>query len=56
MNKIINALVKVKILPRHFKALFDRLTKDGEAFVEADRLRLVTTSHYIVAQKKRMIL
>ncbi len=53
VNKIINALVKVKILPRHFKALFDRLTKDGEAFVEADRLRLVTTSHYIVAQKKK---
>jgi sterol 24-C-methyltransferase len=53
VNKIINALVKVKILPRHFKALFDRLTKDGEAFVEADRMRLVTTSHYIVAQKRK---
>lgn len=53
VNKIINALVGVKILPRHFKALFDRLTKDGEAFVEADRLRLVTTSHYIVAQKRK---
>ncbi|NNM43262.1 MAG: methyltransferase domain-containing protein [Chlamydiae bacterium] len=50
--KWINFLVKCKILPAHFKALFDRLTKDGEAFVEADRLRLVTTSYYIVGQKK----
>lgn len=49
---IIRFLVRYKILPRHFKVLFDRLTKDGEAFVEADRLRLVTTSYYIVAQKE----
>jgi len=51
-TKAIKFLVRWKILPAHFKALFDRLTKDGEAFVTADRLRLVTTSHYIVAQKK----
>jgi len=50
--KIISFLVKCKLLPAHFQPLFDRLTKDGEAFVEADRLRIVTTSHYIVAQKK----
>jgi|HubBroStandDraft_6_1064221.scaffolds.fasta_scaffold03842_7 sterol 24-C-methyltransferase len=43
--------MRCKILPRHFQLLFDRLRKDGEALVEADRLRLVTTSHYIVAQK-----
>lgn len=52
-TKIINFLVAAKLLPAHFKALFDRLTKDGQAFVEADRLRLVTTSYYIVAQKKK---
>jgi len=51
MNKLLNALVGCKLLPKHFKTLFDRLTQDGEAFVEADKLRLVTTSHYIVAQK-----
>lgn len=50
--KIISGLVKCKLLPSHFQAMFDRLTKDGEAFVEADRLRIVTTSHYIMAQKK----
>jgi sterol 24-C-methyltransferase len=52
INRAINFLVKCKILPNHFKLLFDRLTKDGDAFIEADRLGLVTTSHYILAQKK----
>jgi sterol 24-C-methyltransferase len=44
-------LVRFKILPAHFKPLFDRMTQDGKAFVEADRLRLVTSSHYVLAQK-----
>lgn len=52
VTRAIQFLVRYKLLPKHFKALFDRLTKDGEAFVEADRLKLVTTSYYIVAQKK----
>lgn len=51
LGRILRFCVACKILPRHFKELFDRLTKDGEAFVEADRKRLVTTSHYILAQK-----
>lgn len=53
VNRLIQTLVRWKILPKHFKALFDRLTQDGEAFIEADRMRLVTTSYYIVAQKKK---
>lgn len=52
VNRLINFFVACKVLPVHFKALFDRLTKDGEAFIEADRLGLVTTSHYIIAQKQ----
>ena len=51
VTRLIKFLVRWKLLPNHFNALFDRLTQDGQAFVEADRLRLVTTSHYIVAQK-----
>lgn len=51
LGKTINMLVKCKILPKHFNTLFERLSRGGEAFVEADRLRLVSTSHYIVAQK-----
>ena len=50
-TRLIKGAVKCKILPRHFQKLFDRLTLDGEAFVEADRKGLVTTCHYIVAQK-----
>ncbi len=53
MAKLIKTLVMCKILPNHFNILFDRLTKDGQAFVEADRMRLVTTSHYFLAQKAR---
>jgi sterol 24-C-methyltransferase len=52
VTALIEFLVRFKILPKHFKALFDRLTKDGEAFIEADRMGLVTTSHYMVAEKK----
>lgn len=51
IQKLIHFCVALKILPAHFRALFDRLTKDGEAFIEADRLGLVTTSHYILAEK-----
>lgn len=49
--RLIDALVRWRLLPVHFKLLLDRLTKDGAAFVEADRMRLVTTSYYIVARK-----
>jgi len=48
---VVNTLVCLRILPRHFKTLFDRLTKDGQAFVEGDRLGLFTTCHQIIAQK-----
>jgi len=51
LNRLINGCVKSKVLPPHFKLLFDRLTKDGQAFVEADRKGLVTTCHYFVGQK-----
>jgi len=48
---IINTLVLVKLLPQHFKILFDRLTQDGDAFIEGDRLGLFTTSYQTIAQK-----
>jgi sterol 24-C-methyltransferase len=50
-STLIELSVKCKVLPRHFKALFDRLTKDGDALIEADRAGLSTTSYYIVARK-----
>jgi len=48
---IINTLVACKVLPIHFKLLFDRLTKDGDAFIEADKLGIFTTSYQIIAEK-----
>lgn len=49
--KTAEILIRCKILPAHFSVLLERMTRDGEAFVEADRLRIVTSSHYVVAQK-----
>ncbi len=51
VQKLVHLLVKVRILPKHFAILFDRLTKDGDAFIEADRLGIITTSHQTIAQK-----
>jgi len=51
VTKAVDFLARYKLVPAHFKAIFDRLTKDGEAFVEADRLRIVTSSHYLLGQK-----
>jgi len=50
-QKIISCLVKLRLLPKHFSVLIERLTKDGEAFIEADRLGIVTTSFQTIAQK-----
>lgn len=51
MRHIILALVKMHVLPTHFKTLINRLCLDGEAFVQMDKMRLITTSYWIVAQK-----
>jgi len=53
-KKIINILVTCKLLPAHFNVLFERLTKHGEAFIEADSLGLVTTSFQTIAEKPRL--
>lgn len=52
MLNLVHFLVKVKILPVHFRTLLDRFTQDGEAFVEAEKNGLLTTSYYVVAEKK----
>ena len=53
LRRVLDALVAVRLLPRHFQVLFARLTKDGDAFVEADRLGLTTSSHQTIAEKPR---
>lgn len=47
------SLVRLGLLPAHFRTLFKRFTQDCDAFVEADRARLVTTSFHWVAEKPR---
>ncbi|QIW99758.1 hypothetical protein AMS68_005276 [Peltaster fructicola] len=51
MRKIILGLVKLHILPPHFKTLINRLCLDGQAFVKMDKMRLISTSYRIIAEK-----
>jgi len=48
---LVDKLTVFGLIPQHIKILVDRLTVGGESFVEADRLRLFTTSWQIVARK-----
>jgi len=51
VNSVVNFGVFIRILPPHFKMLFDRFSKDGCAFIEADKLRILTAGHEIIAVK-----
>ena len=51
LRQAILGFVKLRILPRHFKPLIDRLCLDGQAFVKMDKMRLSTTSYRIIAVK-----
>lgn len=48
---LIKGLVALRILPKHFVILFDRLRQDGAALREAESQGLVTTSYHLIAQK-----
>ncbi len=48
---IIDLLASLRVFPNHFKVLLARFTQDAQAFVEADRLKLCSTSHYTLSQK-----
>lgn len=45
------SLVRIGLLPTHFRTLFNRMTQDCDAFIEADRARLITTSYHWLAEK-----
>lgn len=47
------SFVRVGLLPTHFRTLFNRLTQDCDAFIEADRARLITTSYHWLAEKPK---
>ena len=52
LTRFVRGLVRCRILPRHFITLLERFIMDGQAFVEADKMRIMTTSYYMVAEKK----
>lgn len=51
MRQLILALVKLRVLPKHFKTLINRFCLDGPAFVKMDKMRLITTTYVVAAQK-----
>lgn len=51
LRRVILGLVKIKVLPPHFKTLINRLCLDGKAFVKLDEMRLTTTSYRFIAEK-----
>lgn len=51
VRQMILGLVRVHVLPKHFKTLINRLCLDGQAFVKMDRMRLISTSYRIIAEK-----
>lgn len=51
MRRAILGMVKMGMLPRHFKTLINRFCLDGQAFVKMDNMRLMSTSYRVVAQK-----
>ena len=51
MRRLVLGLVKVHALPPHFKTLINRLCLDGQAFVKMDKMRLISTSYRIIAEK-----
>lgn len=51
VRQMILGLVRVRVLPKHFKTLINRLCLDGQAFVKMDEMRLISTSYRIIAQK-----
>lgn len=50
-KKIVDTLTAWGVIPAHLQTLLARLSAGGDSFVEADKLRLFTTSWQIIAQK-----
>lgn len=55
VRQIILGLVKLHVLPPHFKTLINRLCLDGQAFVKMDEMRLITTSYRLIAEKPALV-
>lgn len=51
LQKLVNLLVKVGILPDTFEVLFNRLTQDSDSFITGDKQGLWSSCHQITAVK-----
>ncbi|CAK7564077.1 MAG: hypothetical protein SEPTF4163_001960 [Sporothrix epigloea] len=56
LRQMILAMVRLHVLPKHFKTLINRLCLDGQAFVKMDQMRLISTSYRILAVKPDVVL
>lgn len=54
LTRVVQFLVKWKILQPKLSLLLERLTLGGKDFIQADRLKIVTTSYYIVGEKSKI--
>lgn len=52
IHNTIRTLTKFKILPSHIKTLFDAMTQNVDAFLEVDKMKIVSTNYQFVGQKK----
>lgn len=51
LQGFVQRVCKWRILPDHLNVLFDRFTRDGQAFIDGDKLDLFTSSWQILAEK-----
>jgi len=48
---LVAGAVRARLLPGHFATLFDRFTKDADAFIACDEMGLATTTYQVVAER-----
>lgn len=53
VERWIRRLSRCRLLPQHMATIFAKLNKEGDAWYELDRLKLVSPTYYIVAEKVR---
>lgn len=51
LRLLVQALSTLEVVPKRLSDILVRFNKDGKAFIQADEMRLVTTSYYIILQK-----
>ncbi|MEZ4410105.1 MAG: methyltransferase domain-containing protein [Polyangiales bacterium] len=50
-KEAVDRLVAIRLFPPHFSLLFERFTRDADAFIACDELGLATTTYQIVVRR-----